>query len=82
MAIHVLRDERFPFFGQHATPIVFLVTFGLAIWGTALPSSSIASSLGMMDLPFSFMGVVLVLEIIYVLLNTIVKKIYLKNGKF
>ena len=82
MAIHVLRDERFPFFGQHATPIVFLVTFALAIWGTALPSSSIASSLGMTDLPFSFMLIVLVLEIIYILLNTIVKKIYLRNGKF
>lgn len=82
MVIHVLRDERFPFFGQHATPIVFLVTFSLAIWGSALPSSSIASSLGMTNLPFSFMLVVLVLEIIYILLNTIVKKIYLKNGKF
>ena len=82
MAIHVLRDERFPFFGQHATPIVFLVTFALAIWGTALPSSSIASSLGMTDLPFSFMLIVLALEIIYILLNTIVKKIYLRNGKF
>lgn len=31
MVIHTLRDERFPFFAQHATPIVFLVTFGLAI---------------------------------------------------
>lgn len=82
MVIHTLRDERFPFFAQHATPIVFLVTFGLAIWGTALPSSSIASSLGMTDLPFSFMLVILVIEIIYVLLTTIVKKIYLKNGKF
>ena len=82
MSIHVLRDERFPFFGQHATPIVFLVTFALAIWGTALPSSSIASSLGMTDLPFSFMLIVLALEIIYILLNTIVKKIYLRNGKF
>ena len=30
MIIHTLRDERFPFFKQHATPIVFLVTFGLA----------------------------------------------------
>lgn len=53
MVIHTLRDERFPFFAQHATPIVFLVTFGLAIWGTALPSSSIASSLGMTDLPLA-----------------------------
>ena len=33
MIIHTLRDERFPFFKQHATPIVFLVTFGLAILG-------------------------------------------------
>lgn len=80
--IHTLRDERFPFFGQHATPVVFLVTFGLAIWGTALPSSSIAASLGMTDLPFSFLLLIFGLELIYVLLTTIVKKIYLKNGRF
>lgn len=82
MVIHTLRDERFPFFGQHATPIVFLVTFGIAIWGTALPSSSIAASLGMTDLPFDFLLVIFIIEVIYVLLTTIVKKIYLKNGKF
>ena len=82
MIIHTLRDERFPFFKQHATPIVFLVTFGLAILGTMLPSSSIAPSLGLMQLPFSFWGVVLLLEVIYVLLTTLVKHLYLKKEKF
>lgn len=82
MIIHTLRDERFPFFKQHATPIVFLVTFGLAILGTMLPSSSIALSLGLMQLPFSFWGVVLLLEVIYVLLTTLVKHLYLKKEKF
>ena len=82
MIIHTLRDERFPFFKQHATPIVFLVTFGLAILGTMLPSSSIAPSLGLMQLPFSFWGVVLLLEVIYVLLTTLVKHLYLRKEKF
>ena len=82
MIIHTLRDEHFPFFKQHATPIVFLVTFGLAILGTMLPSSSIALSLGLMQLPFSFWGVVLLLEVIYVLLTTLVKHLYLKKEKF
>ena len=82
MIIHTLRDERFPFFKQHATPIVFLVTFGLAILGTMLPSSSIAPSLGLMQLPFSFWGVVLLLEVIYILLTTLVKHLYLKKEKF
>ena len=82
MIIHTLRDERFPFFKQHATPIVFLVTFGLAILGTMLPSSSIAPSLGLMQLPFSFWGVVLLLEVIYILLTTLVKHLYLRKEKF
>src|SRR5699024_11515900 len=61
MIIHTLRDERFPFLKQHATPIVFLLTFGLAILGTMLPSSSIAPSLGLTQLPFSYLAVVLLL---------------------
>jgi magnesium-transporting ATPase (P-type) len=82
MIIHTLRDERFPFFKQHATPIVFLVTFGLAILGTMLPSSSIAPSLGLTQLPFSYWAVVLLLEVIYILLTTLVKHLYLKKEKF
>src|SRR5699024_3155190 len=34
MIIHTLRYYRFPFFKQHATPIVVLVTFGVAILGS------------------------------------------------
>lgn len=82
MEIHVLRDERFPFIKQRATPVVFLVTIGLALWGSALPSSTIATSIGMSQLPFSFSLVVVVLEIIYVLLTTGIKKLYLKKEKF
>ena len=82
MIIHTLRDERFPFFKQHATPIVFLVTFGLAILGTMLPSSSIAPSLGLTQFPFSYWAVVLLLEVIYILLTTLVKHLYLRKEKF
>lgn len=82
MIIHTLRDERFPFLKQHATPIVFLVTFGLAILGTMLPSSSIAPSLGLTQLPFSYWAVVLLLEVIYILLTTLVKHLYLRKEKF
>lgn len=82
MVIHTLRDGRFPFLKQHATPIVFLVTFGLAILGTMLPSSSIAPSLGLTQLPFSYWGVVLLLEVIYILLTTLVKYLYLRKEKF
>lgn len=82
MVIHVLRDERFPFFRQHATPVVILVTFGLAIWGSVLPSSNVAPSLGLTQLPIGFTLVVVALEVIYVLLTTAVKHLYLKKEKF
>lgn len=82
MEVHVLRDERFPFIRQRATPIVFLVTFGLALWGSALPSSTIAGSIGMSQLPFSFSLVIVILEIIYILLTTGVEKLYLRKEKF
>lgn len=82
MAIHVLRDERFPFLKQHATPVVILVTFGLAIWGSILPSSNLAASLGFTRLPISFIFVVAGLEIIYVLLTAAVKQISFRKEKF
>ncbi|MCJ2172516.1 magnesium-translocating P-type ATPase [Lactobacillus kefiranofaciens] len=82
MVIHVLRDERFPFFKQRATLLVFLVTLALALFGSALPSSNIGPNLGLMQLPLSFSLFVVVLEIIYVLLTTVVKKLYLKKEKF
>lgn len=82
MVIHTLRDERFPFFKQHATPVVFLVTIGMAIIGTMLPSSSIAPSLGLAQLPFGYWGIVFLLEVIYILLTTLVKHLYLKKEKF
>lgn len=82
MVIHTLRDERFPFFKQHATPVVFLVTIGMAIIGTMLPSSSIAPSLGLAQLPLGYWGIVFLLEVIYILLTTLVKHLYLKKEKF
>lgn len=82
MAIHTLRDERFPFIKQRATSIVFLVTFGLAIWGSVLPSSNIAASLGLTQLPFGFILVIVILEVLYVLLTTLVKQLYLRKEKF
>ncbi len=82
MVIHVLRDERFPFIKQRATPVVILVTFGLALWGSVLPSSNVAASLGLTQLPISFILVVVALEIIYVLLTTAIKQLYLKKEKF
>lgn len=82
MVIHTLRDERFPFFKQHATPVVFLVTIGMAIIGTMLPSSSIAPSFGLAQLPFGYWGIVFLLEVIYILLTTLVKHLYLKKEKF
>ena len=46
-----------------------------------LPSSSIAPSLGLMQLPFSSWGVVLLLEVIYVLLTTLVKTFIFEKRK-
>lgn len=82
MVIHVLRDERFPFFKQRATPIVYLVTLGVALFGSILPSSTIGPSLGLRDLPTLFFLLLAGLEVIYVLLTSIIEKIYLKKEKF
>lgn len=82
MMIHTLRDERFPFWHQRTTPGVFLATIIIGLLGTSLVYTVGHASLGFNPLPGAFWWLLLVLEIIYVFLTTLMKWIYLKKERF
>lgn len=82
MVIHALRDPRLPFIGQHASPSVTLSTFGAGVIGTLIPFSFLAQKLGFGPMPISFIWIVLVILVLYILLTMIVKHFYMKDEKF
>ncbi len=82
MVIHALRDPRLPFIQQHAAPGVTLATFGAGVIGTLIPFSFLSEKLGFGQMPISFIWVVLVILVLYILLTTWIKHFYLKDEKF
>ncbi len=82
MVIHALRDQRLPLIKQRATAPVMLATFGAAVIGSYLPYSRIATSLKFGPMPGTFIEMVFVLLVFYILLTTLVKRLYLRKEKF
>ncbi len=82
MVIHALRDQRLPLIKQRATAPVMLATFGAAVIGSYLPYSRLATSLKFGPMPGTFIEMVFVLLVFYILLTTLVKRLYLRKEKF
>ena len=81
--IQVLRDPRIPFIQQHSSPAVAWTTLGAGVIGTLLPFiTPIAKIMKFGPLPLYYLGLVVILLILYIALTTIVKYWYLKEEKF
>lgn len=80
MLVHVIRDKGFPFIMQHAASPVIIGTFLAAIFGTILPFSFLSKYLAFGPMSASYLILVAVLLIIYILLMTLVKTLYLKHN--
>lgn len=81
--IQVLRDQRIPFIQQHSSPAVAWATLGAGVIGTLLPFIiPIAKIMKFGPLPLYYLGLVVILLILYIALTTIVKYWYLKKEKF
>lgn len=82
IAIHALRDRRFPFLRQHATGIVLAVTLLAAAIGTILPYTDLGNLLHFTALPDTYLIFVLAMLVLYLVLTSLIKIIYLKREKF
>ena len=72
--IQVLRDPRIPFIQQHSSPAVAWATLGAGVIGTLLPFIiPIAKIMKFGPLPLYYLGLVVILLILYIALTTIVK---------
>lgn len=83
MVIHALRDPKIPFVGQRATLAVILATIGMAGIGTVLPFIlPIAKSMKFGPIPAYFLGLVLIILLLYIGLTSCVKTWYLRKEKY
>lgn len=79
MVIQVLRAPGLPFIDQHASKMVIFSTLGVAAVGTILPYTIIGQDLNFIHIPLYYIAVVAVILLLYVLLTSLVKKVYLKT---
>ena len=82
MIIHVLRAPGMPFIKQHSTWLVTLATIGIAVVGTIIPFTSLGTKMNFGAIPVSYLGIVLLILLAYLLFTTLIKKRYLKHEKY
>jgi len=77
--IHLIRTEKIPFVQSRASAPVFLGTILGGIFVTILPFTGIGAALGLASLPGFYFGWLVLIIGCYMLLETVVKKIYIKR---
>ncbi|MCD7708850.1 MAG: magnesium-translocating P-type ATPase [Clostridiales bacterium] len=79
LILHLLRTRRFPFVDSVAsTPVVLVTVFGTVLF-TVLAMTGVGRLLGMTALPAVYFLFLVVTVILYLLVVTIVKRIYLNH---
>lgn len=83
IVIHFLRTPKVPFIQSRASwQVTLLTTFGIAI-GTLIPYTPLAAKFDMAPLPWQYYILLLGILMVYVVLVSIIKKIYIKrHGEF
>ncbi|PWI26712.1 magnesium-translocating P-type ATPase [Kurthia sibirica] len=79
LVIHALRTPKIPFLQSRASFIVTTITaLGIAI-GTILPSTELGHALGMTALPLQFFAWLALTIASYLVLATVMKKVYIRR---
>ncbi|MEG1782515.1 MAG: cation transporting ATPase C-terminal domain-containing protein, partial [Oscillospiraceae bacterium] len=79
LVIHMIRSPKIPFIRSRASwQLTALTTIGIAV-GTLIPYTPIGVMLGMSRLPKIYFAFLLVTVLAYMVLATIVKKLFIKR---
>ncbi|MEG2369233.1 MAG: magnesium-translocating P-type ATPase [Raoultibacter sp.] len=79
LVIHMIRTPKIPFLESRASLPVTLLTFtGIAVL-TSIPFSPAAEALGLAPLPIEYYGFLLITIICYMVLATIMKKVFVRR---
>lgn len=79
LIIHMIRTPKLPFIQSHASlPVTFFTFLGIAVL-TAIPFTSFGTSIGLMPLPGVYFVWLALTILLYMLLATIMKKVYIRR---
>lgn len=79
LVIHMLRTEKIPFIESRASKPVTILTFLGIIVLTIIPFTSFGHSIGLASLNFSYFIYLIITVILYMILATIAKNIFVKR---
>ncbi len=79
MILHLLRTKRIPVFQSNASRAVYIITFLGLILFTALTFTPLGNLLGLTAMPALYFAALIVNVIFYMLLVTLVKKLYISR---
>ncbi len=79
LVIHMIRTPKLPFIQSRASlPLLILTTMGIAV-GTIIPYTPFGSALNLYPMPMIYFAWLIATIIAYMVLVTIVKKIYIRK---
>lgn len=79
LVVHMIRTPKLPFIQSRAAwPVIGLTTLGIFV-GTILPFTKLGVNLGMSPLPFMYFPILMCIIAGYIILVTILKKIFIKK---
>jgi Mg2+-importing ATPase len=78
LVIHLIRTRKIPFIESKASPMVCYSTIIFRCVGLVLPFVKIGRILGMVPLPATFFGIIVLIVALYFALVQIVKKVYIR----
>lgn len=81
LVLHTLRTEKIPFLQSRSSLAMFLVTTITLIIGTIIPYTKLGLALDFSPMPKEFWFYLSMVVVLYLLLTTLVKNIYLRKYK-
>lgn len=79
LVIHMIRSSKIPFIQSRASFIVSFVTSVAILIGTIIPFTGVGRILGMSPLPKIYFIALLLIILLYMILVTFIKKLYIKK---
>ena len=79
LVIHMIRTPKLPFLQSHASLPVTALTCAGIVFLTLIPFSPLGPAIGFVSLPHAYFAYLFVIVAAYMVLATVVKKIYIRR---
>ncbi len=79
VGLHVIRTAKTPIKESNASKMVYFSSILLSIIAIVLPFTFLGNLIGLVALPLQYLFIIIVIPLLYVLVATLAKKIYIKR---